>query len=463
MALRARWSLSVSRILLALPALLIAIAAQTVLASPGGSAALLPFSAQPTPLLGPTASSQDTALAQPPRAGKTQIPKSDAPPAPTLPNPAEPPAGNPKVADQDRDGETQGDSKTGDSKTGDSKTNSDPKDSAPGMAEADGSEPEDGGADSNSDGSTQAEDEDVVSGLGLDTTPELQQVILGKVDPSLEDLRSIQQRVNELVERLRPTVVNIRMDSGQGSGVIVTSDGYVLTAAHVVGAKGGKAVVVMPDGSTQPAVVLGTDSRSDSGMLRLLDKGPWPYADIGNSEELLEGQWVMALGHPGGFDPDRSSVVRVGRMLTKPGRTTLNSDCTLVGGDSGGPLFDMDGYVIGIHSRISRRIQQNYHVAIDVFTSNWDEMSEDPKEPYFGFSLKKSGTTDDLILDTVAGPAQAAGLQADDQLLKINGTEVKKRGDIRTAVEGAELFAKIKIVVKRDGKEVELELELGAK
>ncbi len=296
--------------------------------------------------------------------------------------------------------------------------------------------------------------------LDSETDSQLQQVILGKVSPSLQDLRSIQERVSQLVGRLRPSVVGIQMEGGQGSGVIVSADGYILTAAHVVGQRGKRATVVMEDGSKHPAVVLGTDSQADSGMIRLLDKGPWPYADIGESSPLLEGQWVMALGHPGGFDPDRDSVVRVGRMLTKPGKTTLQSDCTLVGGDSGGPLFDLDGFVIGIHSRISRRIQQNYHVSVDIFTSEWDSMAREPK-PYFGFSLEDIETTQDLIIKAVDGPAKEAGMEVKDQLLKINGKSMKERSDIRDSIKGLRVFDKLKIVVKRGDKEKKLELTLG--
>lgn len=293
-----------------------------------------------------------------------------------------------------------------------------------------------------------ADDVSLDMGVGFATDAHMEEVLLGKTDPNLDDLRSIQSRVNTLVERLRPAVVGIRMRDGQGSGVIVTSDGYMLTAAHVVGETGQRAQVVMPDGSTHQAIVLGTDAPSDSGMLRMLDKGPWPYVPVGESGTLNEGQWVMALGHPGGFDPERSSVVRVGRMLTRPGRTTLQTDCTLVGGDSGGPLFDLDGYVIGIHSRISRQIQQNYHVAVDVFTSAWDEMSADP-QLYFGFSLKSRDETEKLIVSQVDGPVARAGMKVGDQLLKFDGKTVETRDDIRDTFSQIDFFDTVEVVVRR--------------
>ncbi|MBL8888790.1 MAG: trypsin-like peptidase domain-containing protein [Planctomycetaceae bacterium] len=291
-----------------------------------------------------------------------------------------------------------------------------------------------------------------------------QEVVLGKVDPTLSDFRQLQQRVNELVSQLRPAVVGIRMGGGQGSGVIVSGDGYVLTAAHVVGRRGQRAEIVMPDGSTHPAIVLGTDSSSDAGMLRMVEKGPWPYAEIGESDALKRGQWLLALGHPGGFDPDRSSVVRVGRLLMEPGRTTLQTDCTLVGGDSGGPLFDLEGRVIGIHSRISRRIQQNYHVSVDIFTSQWDEMSKEPS-PTLGFRIKSAEVTDKLVIDRVNGdgPAEKAGLKPEDQILKFDGVEVKNRDELRAKMGQLQLDQKVKLTVLRDNAEVELELQVELK
>jgi serine protease Do len=167
----------------------------------------------------------------------------------------------------------------------------------------------------------------------------------------------------------------------------------------------------------------------------------------------------LALGHPGGFDPDRHSVVRVGRLLADPGRTTLQTDCTLVGGDSGGPLFDLDGRVVGIHSRISRRIQQNYHVSMDIYTSQWDEMSKEPA-PTLGFRIKPAGETSEVVIDRVVpdGPADKGGLKVGDRILKLAGKDVTNREDLRAGMEGLRVDQKVKVTVIREGAEMELEL-----
>ena len=89
------------------------------------------------------------------------------------------------------------------------------------------------------------------------------------------------------------------------------------------------------------------------------------------------GDWVLALGHPGGFDARRSLVVRLGRIL-RMDASALQTDCTISQGDSGGPLFDMHGRVIGIHSAISISMAENYHVPVTAFYNGWDLLTKAP-------------------------------------------------------------------------------------
>src|SRR5438876_11640505 len=94
---------------------------------------------------------------------------------------------------------------------------------------------------------------------------------------------------------------------------------------------------------------------------------------MGKSDELTKGEWCLATGHPRGYKPGRTPPVRLGRDLTF-GNTIIKTDCTLVGGDSGGPLFDMQGRVIGIHSRIGQTLAQNMHVPVDTYRETWDRL-----------------------------------------------------------------------------------------
>ena len=198
------------------------------------------------------------------------------------------------------------------------------------------------------------ETEDVSTGLDF--------LNAGTAPSNLDQLRAMEAHVARLTEDVSPATVNIRVGQGQGSGVVISSDGYILTAAHVIGTPGQTAIVTFPDGKRVEAETLGTNpGQIDSGILKIKEKegSDWPYVDMGQSSTLKSGQWLVAIGHPGGYDSKRGLVIRVGRLIFS-GDTKLRTDCTLVGGDSGGPLFDMDGYVVGIHSRIVVAFQTTF-------------------------------------------------------------------------------------------------------
>ncbi|HZZ82376.1 MAG TPA: trypsin-like peptidase domain-containing protein [Gemmataceae bacterium] len=203
---------------------------------------------------------------------------------------------------------------------------------------------------------------------------------------NVDDLKQMEEHVQQVLKKVIPAVVGIRVGPGQGSGVIINEDGYILTAGHVSGKPGQTAVVVMPDGTQVRAKTLGQNKGIDSGMVKINEDelaklkkklgGNLPHLDMGKSSQLVKGQWVIGIGHPGGFRPNRTPVVRVGRILYVDG-FVIRTDCTLVGGDSGGPLFDMQGNVIGIHSRIGGfNITENMHVPVDTFRKEWDKLAK---------------------------------------------------------------------------------------
>jgi len=172
------------------------------------------------------------------------------------------------------------------------------------------------------------------------------------VPVGIEDLRIIENRVKAIVKQLQRATVGVRNGRAAGSGVIVSKDGFVLTAAHVCAEPGRNVTLFLSDGRRVKGKTLGTfHGGIDAGLIKITEKGNWPVAEMGNSKKLKVGDWCIATGHPGGFDKDRAPVVRLGRIVLKR-RGIIQTDCTIVGGDSGGPLFDIDGKVIGINSRI---------------------------------------------------------------------------------------------------------------
>ena len=158
----------------------------------------------------------------------------------------------------------------------------------------------------------------------------------GKVPQSIDDLRALQARLKDLSQKLIPATVNVRVGPAQGSGVIISEDGYVLTAGHVCIEPDRDVVFTLSDGRQVRGKSLGMNTQLDSGLMKITTPGKYSAVQWGDSSELRSGQWVIALGHPGGLEADRPAVMRLGRVLSADDEV-ISTDCTLVGGDSGGP------------------------------------------------------------------------------------------------------------------------------
>ena len=296
----------------------------------------------------------------------------------------------------------------------------------------------------------------------------LDEIFAGELPKSIEDLKAFESHVKDLVKRLKPATVGIQMANAQGSGVIISPDGFVLTAAHVIQKPGQICDVQLPDGTTAKAKTLGMHHPLDYGLLKLVDDDTnWPYLDMGESASLKNGQWVVAIGHPGGFDGLRGPVVRVGRIRQHTNEI-LQTDCTLVGGDSGGPLFDMDGYIIGIHSKIGASLANNMHVPVDLYSQNWDTL-ESGKEVgrkevrlravssrILGFSFSSLRGRIRVTRVSEGSAAEAAGMQRGDLILKVAGEAVKSRSEVEDAITASYDEAPgdpISITVDREGEQ----------
>lgn len=247
---------------------------------------------------------------------------------------------------------------------------------------------------------------------------------------SLTQLLEVQTKVQTQLERVRKALVVLRNGDGTASGVIVSPSGLILTAAHVTMKPGSRISVVLPDGSTTIASSLGLDNTTDAGLAEMRDKKKvWPYVDVERDVGKVDvGNWCFAIGHPGGWDEARGLVLRVGRVL-KQTANSLQTDCVLMGGDSGGPLFDLNGRVIGIHSQIWTGRNQNMHVSMAPFLRSWDRMkgSEIIKTWGIGsggFLGVAPAMADDgkvLVEEVVDGsPAARAGLRDGDVLLQVD-------------------------------------------
>jgi serine protease Do len=252
---------------------------------------------------------------------------------------------------------------------------------------------------------------------------------------SLADLRDIQERVAALVSKVSPAVVAVELGHSSGSGVVISADGLVLTAGHVGNWAGHPATFTFPNGKKASGNTVGVDEESDTGLMRITDPGPWPHVGVGELKHARLGDWALALGHPGGFDAKRSLVVRLGRIIRlMPG--VLQTDCTIFPGDSGGPLFDMYGRVIGIHTAIASSTDENFHVPITEFFDTWNDLTGPPEPPssppapvraqaYCGLTVVDDAGGCRLSKIEKNSPASKADLRAGDHVLKVDGRRIE--------------------------------------
>lgn len=249
---------------------------------------------------------------------------------------------------------------------------------------------------------------------------------------ALEDLANFQARLESVLEEARPATVCLRMGGQSGSGVIVSPEGLVLTAAHVVAAPNAECSVVLFDGRELPARSLGLNHLRDSALVQIEgDHDDLPFVEIPPPHDLEEGSWCVALGHPGGIEPGRGPVPRLGR-IQDPGGLFVWTDSAIIGGDSGGPLFDLDGRLIGIHSRIEADVANNYHVPISTIRLSWKRLlaGEEWRRASAKMGvLRLANVEGGVRLDALrtGRPADAAGLVAGDVVTHLNGELVRDR------------------------------------
>lgn len=295
-------------------------------------------------------------------------------------------------------------------------------------------------------------------------------------ESKIDELRAREKKVQSLVERVMPAIVCITTKSanGTGSGVIINKEGLILTAGHVTQATGKELDIIFPDGKHVKGTALGANYGSDAGLAKIDVPGDWPYVEMGDSNKLNLGDWCVAMGHPGGFNIDRKPPVRIGRVWRRDFEGGIFTDCTLIGGDSGGPLFDLEGKVIGIHSSINASAEHNRHIAVDTFVGDWDDLKSgkswgdlrmggsDPKRPKLGLSFDTDLHEGGARVSSVASgtPNEKLGIKEGDAITKFDGAAINNYWALMRELSDREIGAKVKIEVKRGDEILPFEIEL---
>ncbi|HEX6961566.1 MAG TPA: trypsin-like peptidase domain-containing protein [Lacipirellula sp.] len=305
--------------------------------------------------------------------------------------------------------------------------------------------------------------------VSLETPSETAAVLSARSPRNAEDLRLIQDQLQRVIKQAMPATVAVEIRGAAGSGVIVNREGLVLTAAHVVGRAGRRAWVELPDGRRLAGRSLGANHDVDAGMIKI-DNPPTdlPFAPVHEGPELEPGEWVVTIGQPGGVMEDRAPPVRFGRVLFR-GEGVLCTDCKLVGGDSGGPLFNMNGEVVGIHSSIGPMLTHNFHVPISAFHSGWDRLVkgevwggrfDDEHRALLGVR----GHTEEgrcVITQVFPGmPADKVGMEEGDVILAVENREIGGFEELSRIVAHKEPGDRLRLKIERDGEIFELSAEL---
>lgn len=265
-----------------------------------------------------------------------------------------------------------------------------------------------------------------------------------------------------------------------GSGFIVSDDGYILTNNHVI--DGADQIFVrLNDRRELEAKLIGHDPSSDLALLKVEAKN-LPTVEIGNSEKLKVGEWVVAIGSPFGFDYSVTAgiVSAKGRSLPNENYVPfIQTDVAINPGNSGGPLFNLDGQVVGINSQIYTRsggfMGLSFAIPMNVAMEVVDQLKETgsvtrgwlgvaiqevDKNLAESFGLKKAAGA--LVSQVVQnGPAAAAGVQYGDIITEFNGKEVVLSSDLPHLVGRVRPGSKANITVVRNGKKKRLSVEIG--
>ena len=278
-----------------------------------------------------------------------------------------------------------------------------------------------------------------------------------------------------------------QVESGAGSGVIISSDGYILTCAHVV--DGASSITVTIGDKDYTATLVGEDTTSDIAVIKIDADGLTP-ATVGNSDGLKVGQSVMAVGNPLGElggTVTGGMISALNRSVTIQGSSSVNTmsliqmDASVSPGNSGGGLFNMNGELIGIvnaKSSSSDAEGLGFAIPINDAIKVAQELLENgyvTGRPYLGITylaVEDAQTAAQLgvnaygvyVVEVVkGGPAEKAGLQAGDRIVSVDGTEIASKDDLGTLMQKHAAGDTLSITIAREGQMQTVNVTLGEK
>jgi Do/DeqQ family serine protease len=274
-----------------------------------------------------------------------------------------------------------------------------------------------------------------------------------------------------------------REEHGLGSGFIVTPDGYILTNEHVVDGAQRIEVTIAGQNKALPARVVGSDYDLDLAVLKVDAGNNLPTLRLGDSDQVKVGSWVVAIGNPYGLD--HTVTVGVVSAKSRPVQVEnrsytnlLQTDAAINPGNSGGPLLNLSGEVIGINTAVAAQAQGiGFAIPINTvkgvlqelmnkghITRPWMGVQVQPLNEQLAAYFGLKSTTGALVSGIVSGsPAEKAGLQQGDVILKVDSQEIKSPDDLVNYVKNLKIGQKVVLLIERQGKTMYLPLAIKEK
>lgn len=270
-----------------------------------------------------------------------------------------------------------------------------------------------------------------------------------------------------------------RRSEALGSGFVISEDGYIVTNNHVI-EKADEIEIEFFSGARLKAKLVGTDPKTDIALLKVESDAPLPFVTFGNSDLSRVGDWVVAMGNPlgQGFSVSAGIISARNRALSGTYDDYIQTDAAINRGNSGGPLFNMDGQVIGVNTAIlsptGGSIGIGFSMASNVVTKVVDQLRQFGETRRGWLGVRIQDVTPDvaealglasakgaLITDVPDGPAKDAGMLAGDVITSFDGADVADTRELVRRVADAPVGEAVRVMVLRDGKTQTLSVILG--
>ncbi|MBN2629540.1 MAG: Do family serine endopeptidase, partial [Rhodobacteraceae bacterium] len=260
-----------------------------------------------------------------------------------------------------------------------------------------------------------------------------------------------------------------RRSEALGSGFVISEDGYIVTNNHVI-ENADEIEIEFFSGKRLKAKLVGTDPKTDIALLKVDSPEPLPWVPFGNSDTMRVGDWVVAMGNPlgQGFSVSAGIVSARNRALSGTYDDYIQTDAAINRGNSGGPLFNVDGQVVGVNTAIlspnGGSIGIGFSMASNVVTKVVDQLKEFGETRRGWLGVRIQDVTPDvaeamglaeakgaLVTDVPDGPAKDAGMQAGDVITTFDGQEITSSRDLTRQVADSPVGAAVPVIVLREG------------